>query len=134
MPKTFSRLSSLIAILTLIGLSILGCSQQITETPAFESTPKPTATEDFIPVVPKNAEEMVIFSFEENGNAHLFAYIPDKLPLTRLTSGNWGDITPSPSPDGEKLAFASNRNGHWDLYLHGSGNWRYHTTDRYARI
>ena len=116
MPKTFSRLSSLIAILTLIGLSLLGCSQQTSETPAFESTPEPTATEDFIPVVPKNAEEMVIFSFEENGNAHLFAYIPDKLPLTRLTSGNWSDITPSPSPDGKKLAFASNRNGHWDLY------------------
>ncbi len=117
MPKTFPRVSSLIAILTLIGLSILGCSQQITETPAFENTPKATATEDFIPVVPKNAEEMVIFSFEEDGYAHLFAYIPDKLPLTRLTSGDWDDITPSPSPDGEKLAFASNRNGHWDLYL-----------------
>ena len=117
MPKIFSRLSSLIAILIVIALSILGCSQQITETPAFESTPKPTATEDFIPIVPKNAEEMVIFSFEENGYAHLFAYIPDQLPLTRLTSGDWDNITPSPSPDGEKLAFASNRGGQWDLYL-----------------
>jgi len=111
MPKTFPRLSSLIAILTLIGLSVLGCSQQTTKTPALGNTPKPTTTGDFIPVVPKNAEEMVIFSFEEDGYAHLFAYVPDKLPLTRLTSGDWDDITPSPSPDGEKLAFASNRNG-----------------------
>ena len=102
MPKTFSHFSSLIVILTLIGLSVLGCSQQATETPAFESTPEPTATEDFVPVVPKNAEEMVIFSFEENGNAHLFAYIPDKLPLTRLTSGNWSDITPAAQPRWKK--------------------------------
>ena len=59
----------------------------------------------------------MIFSYEEDGYAHLFAYIPEKLPLTRLTSGDWDDITPSPSPDGEKIAFASNRSGFWDLYL-----------------
>jgi TolB protein len=117
MPKTFPRLFSLITILTLIGLSILGCSQQTTETPSFNDTPEPTVTEEFIPVVPKNAEEIVILSFEEDGYAHLFAYIPNKLPLLRLTSGDWSDITPAPSPDGEKLAFASDRNGYWDLYL-----------------
>ena len=39
------------------------------------------------------------------------------MPLTRLTSGDWDDITPAPSPDGEKIAFASNRSGFWDLYL-----------------
>ena len=60
---------------------------------------------------------MVIFSYEEDGYAHLFAYIPGRMPLTRLTSGDWDDITPAPSPDGKKLAFASNRSGFWDLYL-----------------
>ena len=39
------------------------------------------------------------------------------MPLTRLTAGDWDDITPAASPDGEKIAFASNRNGFWDLYL-----------------
>ncbi len=58
-----------------------------------------------------------MFSFEEDGYSHLFAYIPDTLPLTRITSGDWNDIDPAPSPDGEKIAFASNRNGFWDLYL-----------------
>ena len=117
MPKPLSRFPALIALFSLIGLAAFGCSQGITNVPEPTLTIEPTATEEFIPVVAKNAEEIVIFSFEEDGYAHLFAYIPDKLPLTRLTSGDWDDITPSASPDGEKIAFASNRNGFWDLYL-----------------
>ncbi|PWB73364.1 MAG: hypothetical protein C3F07_09655 [Anaerolineales bacterium] len=117
MPKSFFRLPALILILVILGISILGCSQQITPTSAPEDTPEPTATEEFNPVVPRNAEELVILSFEEDGYAHLFAYIPEAMPLTRLTAGDWDDITPAPSPDGEKIAFASNRLGHWDLYL-----------------
>lgn len=118
MPKTFPRLPALITILSLIGLSILGCSRETTATATQTTvTIEATVTEEFIPIVPKNAQEIVIFSIEEDGYAHLFAYIPEKLPLTRLTSGDWDDITPSPSPDGEKIAFASNRSGYWDLYL-----------------
>lgn len=119
MPKTLSRFSALTATLCLIFLTLLGCTQQVTteipETPTVVE--EPTATEDFVPVVPRNAEEIIIFSFEEDGYAHLFAYIPNELPITRLTSGDWDDISPSPSPDGESIAFASNRNGFWDLYL-----------------
>ncbi len=122
MPKTFTRFSALITIFVLIGLALLGCSREIaTETPTTsESTAPlnaPTATKELVPVVPKNADEMVIFSYEEDGYSHLFAYIPNKMPLTRLTSNDWDDITPAASPDGKKLAFASNRNGFWDLYL-----------------
>ncbi|HXQ36254.1 MAG TPA: hypothetical protein VN843_19740, partial [Anaerolineales bacterium] len=117
MPKLFSRFPPLITLFLLIGLLVAGCSPGITNIPETTVTIEPTAAEQFIPVVPKNAEEIVILSLEEDGYAHLFAYIPDKLPLTRLTSGDWDDITPSPSPDGEKIAFASNRNGFWDLYL-----------------
>ncbi len=118
MLKTFSRLAALTMILCLVILSFLGCSPQATPTSATTiSVEQPTATEKFIPVVSKNAEEVVIFSYEEDGYAHLFAYIPEKMPLTRITAGDWDDITPSPSPNGEKIAFASNRNGFWDLYL-----------------
>src|SRR6185436_16299055 len=117
MPKTLSRLATLITILTWTGLSLLGCAPENTETPETTVTIEPTLTEEFIPATPKNAQEVVIFSYEEDGYAHLFAYIPEKMPLLRITSGAWDDITPSASPDGEKIAFASNRNGYWDLYL-----------------
>ena len=66
----------------------------------------------------KNAEEIIIFSFEEDGYAHLFAYIPGMNCRSHVSpSGDWDDISPAPSPDGESIAFASNRNGFWDLYL-----------------
>jgi TolB protein len=117
MPKTFSRLSTLTASLVLMAFLLLSCSQQITGTPVTALINETTPTEEFIPVVSKNAREIVIFSYEEDGYAHLFAYAPDKMPLTRITYGDWDDITPSPSPDGEKIAFASNRGGFWDLYL-----------------
>jgi TolB protein len=118
MLKIFSRLAALTMILGLVILSFLGCSPQATSTPDMTISPEqPTSTEKFIPVASKNTEETVIFSYEEDGYAHLFAYIPDKMPLTRITAGDWDDITPSPSPNGEKIAFASNRSGFWDLYL-----------------
>lgn len=117
MPNPFQRILPIILILILAGAGLAGCSPPQTPDVTFTATPEPTATEEFIPVVPRNAEEIVLFSFEEDGYAHLFAYSPGKLPLTRLTSGNWDDITPSISPDGEHIAFASNRAGFWDLYL-----------------
>ncbi|HLF74963.1 MAG TPA: hypothetical protein VI524_11485 [Anaerolineales bacterium] len=117
MPKTFPRLRILLTVLSLTGLSLPGCSPPATATPETTFTPEPTLTEQFTPDAPRNAREMVIFSYEEDGYAHLFAYIPEELPLTRLTAGDWDDITPAASPDGEKIAFASNRSGYWDLYL-----------------
>lgn len=59
----------------------------------------------------------IFLSLGEGGYHHLFAYRPLDLPLTRLTDGPWDDLTPALSPDRSRLAFASNRAGHWDLYL-----------------
>ncbi len=118
MLNLFSRPPALTTILCLCLLSLLGCSPQVTATLETPLTLEPTATEvEFVPAPPRDAREIVIFSYEEDGYAHLFTYIPELLPLTRITSGDWDDITPAPSPDGEQIAFASNRNGFWDLYL-----------------
>lgn len=116
MPKPFLRN----AFVLFLGLTILlaACSQETVPTPLFETaTPEATATQELIPVSPGDPNGTVILSLEEDGYAHLFAYTPGGMPLTRLTNGDWDDITPAPNPDGTKLAFASNRLGHWDLFL-----------------
>ncbi len=56
-------------------------------------------------------------SILEGGYAHLFAFLPEEMRFIRLTSGDWQDLAPALSPDGKLLAFASNRNGYWDLYI-----------------
>jgi len=116
MPRLYSRFF-FVGFITLAIILGSCAPQQATQTLESGETPAPTATEEFIPVVPKNADQAVIFSIEENGYAHLFAYIPGQLPLTRITNGNWDDVSPAPSPDGTSLAFASNRSGYWDIYL-----------------
>lgn len=118
MPKLLERFSTLSAIASLILLGILGCSPQLTPAPETTIAVAPTATEvEFIPTAPKNSEEIAIFSYEEDGYAHLFLSGQGDAPLRRITSGDWDDITPAASPDGQRLAFTSNRSGFWDLYL-----------------
>jgi TolB protein len=120
MPKTLlSRFLTLTAILCLIVIALLSCAPQITLTPeTINPTASPSATQESIPIAAENnAKDLVILSYEEDGFAHLFAYSPNQMPLTRLTSGNWDDTAPAPEPGGKRIAFASNRSGNWDLYL-----------------
>jgi TolB protein len=101
--------------LLIIAFSFLlaACSSQAS---SLTSLPQPTsaATEAFIASTNGQA---ILLSMEENGYAHLFLYATDGHPLLRLTSGEWDDTDPALSPDGQQLAFASNRTGVWDLYL-----------------
>ncbi|HSF80206.1 MAG TPA: hypothetical protein VLA49_03170 [Anaerolineales bacterium] len=90
--------------------------------PTGKPSPTSTTVPSQVPPVqiefdsPFNPGTIYLSLFEANGK-HLFAYNPQKLPFTRLTAGNWDDITPSASPDGTRLAFSSNRDGQWDLYV-----------------
>ena len=77
----------------------------------------PTATPQPNLGVSITGQGVLIMALSEGPYSHLFAYNPHNYPLKRLTSGAWNDITPAVSPDGNKIAFASNRRGFWDLYL-----------------
>lgn len=98
-------------------------------TPALEtaqptaSSPPPTVEFSAYP----NQFGTLVLSIREGVDSHLFAYQPfledfsgegfSGLPLTRLTSGSHQDITPDVSEDGTRIAFSSNRDGPWDIYI-----------------
>jgi TolB protein len=94
----------------------------LTLTPSVSPTASPT-----LPVVQADPslwmQGMIILSLQDGLDTHLFAYQPlgevdgTVLPLTRLTNGNWDDISPVVSPDRANLAFDSNRSGQWDIHL-----------------
>ncbi len=100
----------------------LTASLPASQTPTPETpTPLPSPTATLPPPYPGapavQAQGMVVLSLQDGLHSHLFAYQPQSLPLTRLTSGPWDDVSPCLSQDGKRLAFASNRNGYWDLYM-----------------
>lgn len=94
----------------------LPVSNTTTQTPTFTSTSMPST-----PLPTTIAEQywlkgQVILSVPEGGKEHLFSLLASGKYL-RLTTGPWNDIHPAISPDGSRVAFASNRAGNWDLYL-----------------
>ncbi len=93
-------------------------------TPTPSNTPTASATLPAVTVDPNAWEQgLLVLSLQEGLDSHLFVYQPlaqdagSVLPFLRLTTGNWQDVAPALSPDGKQLAFASNRNGQWDLHL-----------------
>lgn len=50
-------------------------------------------------------------------NPDLYFKSPDGRAVTQLTNHPASDIMPAVSPDGKRLAFASDRSGSWDLYV-----------------
>jgi TolB protein len=107
--------TSLSPTLTEGAIQALPTSAEATPTPPASPTPDPLTAQSL-------AAGLIILALDEGSNTHLFAYQPQAadgggLPLSRLTTGPWDDITPALSPDGRQAVFASNRNGYWDLYL-----------------
>ncbi len=105
-------------------LLLAACSPNAS--PSVSVTPGPTrtllpatATVNPSPVstVTNRVDPLVVLSLFDGWNAHLFTYSTSIAAFTQLTADPWDDITPAISPDGKKLAFASRRNGYWDLYL-----------------
>jgi TolB protein len=108
----------ILSLLIAASLLVVGCAKSDPITPTLVPTFAPLPTNTLPPVINYNGDGNIAFiSIEENGYAHLFAYQPKDLPLTRITTSDWNDIYPALSPDHTQIAFASNRNGYYDLYV-----------------
>lgn len=89
-----------------------------TASPASPPSNTPTNPEVASQPPPSSLQaSLIVLAMDEGPDSHLFALPLDGQPLQRLTSGPWRDIQPAVSPDGSRVAFASNRSGFWDLYL-----------------
>jgi TolB protein len=90
----------------------------------------PTASDEFEPPSSLSdmwmnlwSQEVILLSMQHGLDTNFYLYQPvdlddsSALTFNPLTAGSWRDITPSLSPNRERLAFSSNRNGQWDIYL-----------------
>lgn len=103
-------------LILLIGFLSGACLQ-----PEAQPTGVPTNEPQSVEATPTRAidpaSEAAFLSIEENGYAHLFLFRTLDLSLTRITAGNSNDIAPKLNADRARLAFASDRDGDWDLYV-----------------
>lgn len=120
MPEHFPlrRAKNFIPILVFL-LFVAACAPSAQEEPPPADQPTPQQEATSIPEITHTGGEveLVFLSIEENASAHLFTFQPETKTLSRITTGEWNDIAPALSPDRKRLAFASDRDGDWDLYV-----------------
>lgn len=72
---------------------------------------------DFDPDVDLRGELLAFASTRHAEHPDIYLKGVDSTGLTQLTSDPADDVQPRFSPDGQRIAFASNRSGTWDLWL-----------------
>lgn len=72
---------------------------------------------DFDPCVSRDGTFMVFASTQHRPTADIYTKSIDGRTITQLTSDPAHDLMPAISPDGSRIAFASNRSGDWNIYV-----------------
>lgn len=74
---------------------------------------------DFDPDVSSDGSLLVYASTQHRATADIYVKSVDGQAVTQLTNDPSQDVMPSISPDGQRVAFSSNRSGSWDVYVVG---------------
>ncbi|MEO1007414.1 MAG: DPP IV N-terminal domain-containing protein [Planctomycetota bacterium] len=72
---------------------------------------------DFDPDVAPDGRSVVFASTQHSLTSDIFVKPVDSRVVTRLTKDEANDVMPKFSPDGDRVAFASNRSGNWDIFV-----------------
>ncbi|MEO0483490.1 MAG: hypothetical protein AAF138_07670 [Planctomycetota bacterium] len=72
---------------------------------------------DFDPEVSHDGAFVVFASTQHNPSADIYVKRSGRNVRTQLTQDAAHDVMPSISPDNRRIAFTSNRNGNWDIFV-----------------
>lgn len=78
---------------------------------------QPTVGADFNPVLSRDGKLLVYASTQHRKTADLYARVPGASSTVQLTQDAANDVMPAISPDGSRIAFASDRSGNYQIYL-----------------
>lgn len=99
--------ATLVALATQVNSLPSPLSTQPEPSPSLTSSPLPTRSGPL---------GTIVYAARQGAYSHLWAALPGEASPSLLTQGDFNDKDPAVSPDGSQLAFASNRDGAWDLY------------------
>ncbi len=72
---------------------------------------------DFDPDVSKDGKQIVFASTQHRNTSDIYIKNVESRVVTQLTNDPANDVMPRVSPEGTRIAFASNRSGNWDIYV-----------------
>ncbi len=75
------------------------------------------AGSDFDPIVTPDGRNLIYASTQHRPTADIYTKSINGAVVTRLTDHTAQDVMPAISPDGSTIAFATDRNGSWDIFL-----------------
>jgi TolB protein len=72
---------------------------------------------DFDPSLSRDGQTLVFASTQHRPTADIYVKSVTGRTVTQLTADPAQDVMPTLSPDGQRVAFTSNRTGSWDIYV-----------------
>lgn len=79
---------------------------------------------DFDPRISRDGQTLVYSSTQHRATADLYIKKVGSRAVTQITNDPSNHVMPALSPDGKRIAFASDRNGTWQLFVMGAAGGR----------